>query len=171
MTIQELEQAIADYGTGLYSFARHLTPNSDLADELYQETWLTALHKLQELDSAQNVKSYLLSMELRLWQNKRRKYAWRKRIAPTEEIREETLMAEENGLDSYLEKEKHTQVRQAVARLDDKYRIPILLYYMEEMSVVQVAAVMGIREGTVKNRLSVARKKLKKDLEGYLNER
>lgn len=61
-------------------------------------------------------------------------------------------------------------VRKAVSRLDEKYRIPVLLYYMEEMSIAEVAAVMQIPQGTVKSRLDTARKRLESELEGYFNE-
>ena len=40
MTIQELEQFIATYGTDIYSFCVYLTGNRPEAEELYQDTFL-----------------------------------------------------------------------------------------------------------------------------------
>jgi RNA polymerase sigma-70 factor (ECF subfamily) len=81
MTIQELEKFINEYGKGIYSFCKKLCKNSDLADELYQDVWLKACKNIVELKTDQNVKSYLISLAIGIWNNRRRKYAWRNRIA------------------------------------------------------------------------------------------
>ncbi len=171
MTIQELEQVIALYGKEVYSFCKHLTENNILADELYQDTFLKATEQIDRLQTDGNVKSYLLSVALRLWRNQKRKFAWRKRIAPMEELVDETV-GDANGegadvLQGYLETEQRQVIRQAVSGLPDRYKIPILLYYMEDRSVSQVAEIMGIPAGTVKSRLHMARKRLESELEEY----
>ena len=56
-------------------------------------------------------------------------------------------------------------VRDAVAQLDEKYRIPVYLYYTLQLPVSQIADVLKIPEGTVKNRLYRARNILKQKLE------
>ena len=61
-------------------------------------------------------------------------------------------------------------MREAVSALDEKYRITVLLYYMEGMSVAEAASVMGIPKGTVKSRLNTARKRLESELEEYFDE-
>ncbi|MBR1691759.1 MAG: RNA polymerase sigma factor [Lachnospiraceae bacterium] len=174
MTIQELERAIALYGKEIYSFCMHLTGSRQQADELYQDTFLLATERAEQLRAEENPKSYFLSVALRLWKNQKRKFAWRKRIAPTEELFEETAQGEmqscASALQEYLEQEKKQVVGRAVQSLDEKYRIPILLYYMEELPVSDVAKVMKIPQGTVKSRLSTARKYLEKELEGYFHE-
>ena len=55
-----------------------------------------------------------------------------------------------------------------MSKLTERYRIPVLLYYMEEMSVSQIAEIMGIPPGTVKSRLHKARKQLESELEGLV---
>ena len=80
MTIQELEQIIALHGKEIYSFCNSLTGNRILADELYQDSFLKATEKLDRLQADGNIKSYLLSVALRLWKNQKRKFAWRNRI-------------------------------------------------------------------------------------------
>ena len=50
---------------------------------------------LQKIDAAQNPKSYLLSIALRLWKNHKKKYATRKRIADMESLTEEQQEIEE----------------------------------------------------------------------------
>lgn len=173
MTIQELEQVIAQNGKDIYSFCLHVTGSRSLADELYQDTFLRATEKMDKLQTDGNLKSYLLSVALMLWKNQRRKSAWRNRIAPAvafnEEI-EETLGGSEDILQDCVREEQGRVVRKAVSELPEKYRLPVLLYYMEGMTVAEAAKIMGIPSGTVKSRLSAARKRLESELEAYYYE-
>ena len=174
MTIQELEQEINLHGKHIFSFCLQLTQNKEMADDLYQETWLYACRYTDKLKSDGNIKSYLLSVAVNLWKNQRRKSAWRRRIAPEETLLEEAIEElpgkEHDGLARCLDMEKRMIVRNAVNQLNDKYRIPILLYYMEEMSISEIAKTINIPKGTVKSRLNYARRCLEKELEDFINE-
>ena len=81
MTKTKLENCIWEYGRDIYSFCRSLTLNLQEADDLYQDTFLKAMELIHDIDCEKNPKSYLISIALRLWKNKKRKYAWRNRIA------------------------------------------------------------------------------------------
>lgn len=165
MTIQELEQCIAQYGKDLYSFCIHLARNREDADDLYQDTFLEAMKKLGMIRYTENPKSYLLSIAIRLWKNRMRKFAWRNRIAP--QISAETAPELSGGellLDIIAEEEKQ-MLWEALWRLPENLRIVLLLYYMEELSILEISKVLAIPQGTVKSRLYHARKHLEKDLE------
>lgn len=164
MTIQELEQCIAQYGKDIYSFCVHLARNREDADDLYQDTFLEAMKKLGTIRCAGNPKSYLLSITIRLWKNRVRKFAWRNRIAPQiSEDKAPELSGGELLLDVILEEQKQ-MLWAAVWHLPENLRIPILLYYMEELSVSEMSKVLGIPQGTVKSRLYHARRCLEKEL-------
>ena len=176
MTKTELENCIWEYGKDVYSFCRSLTLNLQEADDLYQDTFLKAMELIHDIDYEKNPKSYLLSIALRIWKNKKRKYAWRNRIANvfsmTDELdlddTEEPVFSPEHEL---LKKEETDLVRQAVNKLPEKLKIPILLFYMEDLPIVQIASVLKIPVGTVKSRLYQARKLLEKELEVVLDEK
>ena len=102
---------------------------------------------------------YLISVALRIWKNRRRKFAWRG-------ISEQAGSAEAE----VLQQELQEQVRNAVKNLNEKYRIPVYLYYTLQLSVEEIANTMEIPQGTVKNRLHKARVLLKKELEVVLDE-
>ncbi len=59
-------------------------------------------------------------------------------------------------------------MQKAVDKLPEKLRVCVLLFYMEELSVAQVAKTLKLPEGTVKSRLYQARKLLEKELENVL---
>ena len=81
MSIQDLEKTIEKYGRDIFSFCVYLTGDWIMAEELYQDIFVTALEHLEDMRAEEGIKSYFL-YSVRLWQNKRRKIAWRRRIAP-----------------------------------------------------------------------------------------
>ena len=89
MNVTELEKCIELYGKDIYAFCRQLTYSQQEAEELYQDTFLKAMELLQKINAAENPKSYLLSIALRLWKNHKKKYACRKRIADMESLSED----------------------------------------------------------------------------------
>lgn len=175
MTKRELTECIGAFGRDIYSFCRHLTGNVQEADELYQDTWLKMVELLDGIDSMGNVKSYCLSVALNIWKNKKRKFAWRKRIAGTQDYLDEEGQEyiKDDGPapeDRVWEKERDRLVWNAVDELPEKMKMVVLLYYMEDLGIAQIAEVAKVPVGTVKSRLHQARMLLKKKLEGVLNE-
>lgn len=174
MTKQELEICINEYGSDIYSFCKHLANNQQEADDLYQDTFLVAIERKEKIDGGNNPKSYLLSIALRIWKNRKRKFAWRKRIANVRSIADEkdadmSEAAEPSPEERIISKEKEESVRMAVNRLPDQLKIVVLLFYMEDLSTAQIAQIMKIPAGTVLSRLYRARKILRNDLEDILN--
>lgn len=174
MTKQELEMCVNEYGRDIYSFCKHLTNNLPEADDLYQDTFLTATGLMDKIDYGNNPKSYLLSIALRIWKNKKRKYAWRKRIADMRSMADERDVSpgestELSPEERIVGKERDESIRMAVNRLPEKLRIAVLLFYMEDLPTAQIARVMKIPAGTVLSRLHQARKILRKELEDILN--
>lgn len=178
MTNAELTEWINEYGKEIYSFCKWLTGCGPEADELYQDIWLAVVRRLEGLELAGNVKGYCLSVALRLWKNKRRKWAWRQRIVPEQlsgEIGETAaleLAASPEQAPSperlLLAQERERTVREAVEGLPHSQRIVVLLYYMEEQSLEQIARITGLPPGTVKSRLYYARKALRRRLRDYM---
>lgn len=174
MENQELEVCINEYGKAVYSFCRQLTGSRQEADDLYQDTFLKAMELSWKIDYGRNPKSYLLSVALRIWKNRKRKFAWRKRIADTRSMAEgqdaeAEISAEASPEEQAIDREEQAMVRQAVDQLPERLKLVVLLFYMEELPVKQIAAILRIPVGTVLSRLHQARKILKKELESVIN--
>lgn len=174
MTIQELEQFIETYGADIYSFCVYLTGSKAEAEELYQDTFLKAMELLDKIQKEGNPKSYLLSVAIRLWKNRNRKISRRNGIAQMES--EEPIETVPSGTekrseveDNLLKKEEIRYVQTALRKLPEKYRIPLCLYYGEELTTEEIAGCLRIPQGTVKSRLYKGREKMKEALEaaGY----
>lgn len=60
-------------------------------------------------------------------------------------------------------------IEKAIAALPDKYRAPIVLRDVQELSYEEVAGILGLGLGTTKSRISRARALLREKLKGYLD--
>lgn len=171
MNKQLLEHYIEAYGTDIYSFCIRLTQNRELAEELYQDTFLAMCEK-ENWKEEGNVKSYLLGITIKLWQNRKRKFAWRKRIAAeipvSKEQGLEAFSADENLEQHMVSKEEQEAVWKAVYKLPEQLRIVILLYYMEDFKVAEIAEKLSLSISNVKSKLMRARRYLKQELEDFI---
>lgn len=170
MTVDELKNCIERDGTSLYSFCYYLTGNRPDADDLYQDTFLTALSHLSRIDTAQNPKGYLLSVSVRLWKNQCRKLRRRQELAPVVSLEDQTEAAQIPDMgqlpeEAALDTERSTLLWTLVQQLDDRYRIPLLLTYASGMQQDEIASCLHIPKGTVKSRLFKARNLLRDRLE------
>lgn len=169
MKCKKWEHYISEYGKDIYSFCIFLTKNRQEADDLYQDTFLRAMEK-DAIKEEHNPKSYLISIAVNLWNNKKRKILWRKQkadiIYDTENI-ECLQLADENELieSQILRKQSVLEIRGAVRTLPDKMRIVVLMYYMQEMTIDEIGKILRLPSGTVKSRLHNARVILRKKME------
>lgn len=170
MKQEELENYIYTYGKELYSFCCHVTRCRQEADDLYQDTFLKMYELGEKVVIRSNPKSFMMGIALNLYRNQRRKLSLRQRITgvrvSTDEIVDNIVSEERQAEELAVAAEERRIVREAVVQLPDKYRIPILLCYMEELPMAEIAAVMQVPEGTVKTRIHRAKKILREKLEG-----
>lgn len=73
---------------------------------------------------------------------------------------EEGVLADDRSLGLYV-REDYLDLYRAIAELKEKDRICILLFYMEDFTIRQIAETLEIPPGTVKSRLNRAREQLK----------
>ena len=167
MESNSMERYIQEYGKAVYSYCMYITKNKYDADDLYQQTFLIAFQK-NEIDAENNPKSYLITIAANVWKNVIRKKTWRKEkadIIPT--IDEELNNTPDDGKspeDEVIQNEEELLIRKLVLSLPDKLREVILMYYMEDMSINEIAAALKIPAGTVKSRMNKAKKMLKEKM-------
>lgn len=167
---KDLIGTIELYGRCIYSFCCMLTKNEHDADDLYQETFLKAMEMRCKIDMDNNPKGFLISIAAGIWKNRRRKIAWRQRIAPTRELDESltddyAFVNESNPEDIAISNELKHKIWEAADSLNNKLKIPLYMYYTAKMSVKEISRALNIPQGTVKSRLYKARKNLGKILE------
>lgn len=162
------EKYIEDYGRDIYSFCMYMTRSKDDADDLYQQTFLVAFEK-DEIEEGRNPKSYLITIAANIWNNTKRKRLWRAKSANVVYLEDENLEQLPDGNqsveDSVIHNEEEDKLRMLVDRLPEKMKVVIVMFYMEDMSIEEIALALGIPAGTVKSRMNKARKILKEGME------
>lgn len=121
-------------------------------EDAVQETLERAWRKRKQLRSDAYLLTWLIRILLNVCHDMQRSG---KRIVPVEQIE---LSGEERNQDGAL--------RDALGALEERYRLPVMLHYIEGYPVRQVAQMLRLPEGTVKTRMKRGRQKL----EAILNE-
>ena len=141
----------------LWRYIRRMADRDELAEEILQETWLRVLRGIVKLREPASLVPWLFGIARRvLMDHLRQKY---KQPASNEGLDDQVVQTAE--IDSRADIE---HLLYEVDRLPLPQRELLTLYYLEELTVDEVAGVLGIPAGTVKSRLHHVRNLLKRNL-------
>ena len=87
--------------------------------------------------------------------------SWRKKTVPLSERREEAAP---------FPSDEEKLVWEALCGLEESYRLPLYLYYFQELSAQEIGKALHLRPGTVRMRLSRGREKLREVLKGVFSD-
>ena len=147
-------------GRTVYFSCLKLLGDPQLAEDITQETYLTALQKLGTLAQPKNFPAWVNRIGINLC-----KMHFRNNSAPEdnseeiiEEIPDEGLIPEE-----YVSNDAKRKIIMDIIDtvLTEEQRQSVILYYFDMLTVPEIAEVMNCTTGTVTSRLSAARKKIK----------
>jgi RNA polymerase sigma-70 factor (ECF subfamily) len=161
------ERLFADYQTPILNYVYRLLGSAELAEDLTQEAFARAWNARRTLPTIQNPRAWLYRIATNLARDhirRQRLIAWLPFFQ--NEDREPALMLEAPERDP-LEAER---MRRALLKLPEEYRVPLVLYTCQELSVAEVAAALEISTDAVKQRLVRARQKLKEEFGGQESE-
>lgn len=138
--------------------AYHFTQDSEAALDVAQETWMAIVRGLKSLHDPARFKAWALRIvanKARDWvrgEQARRRVA--RRVEPV--TTEDTITRESDA---------SQRVRAGLERLEATQRLMLTLYYLDELSIREIADVLSLPIGTVKSRLFHARSALRAQLE------
>lgn len=160
------EQALLEvmdlYGDYLFRTAYLLMKDYQRAEEIVQDTFITAFKKIDQLHENEKLKSWLTTITINHCRAELRKWSV-KNIFPffqsDEQMKKvDTRLGPEEMLLSNLEGE---QLSEAIHQLNYPYREVITLYYFNELKITEIALHIKANENTVKSRLKRGRILLK----------
>ncbi len=146
------------YGQSVFAFFRRRVWDAALAEELAQETFLAVLKSRGRYEASAPFRTYLYAIAFRILKAYRRKAMFRamftgKSLEAGGAGHAEPAMG--NGVEAGV------VLRQAVGRLERMDREIVLLREFEDLSYMEIAAVLGIPVNTVRSRLFRARMALR----------
>jgi len=161
-----IERLIFQYQGGVYRLALSVLDDPAEANEATQETFISALASLEKYQERASFKAWLYTIALNISRNRLRK---RKTIAhlniALQALFRVQVQKTPSPEDTIIQNEKDAALWQALNKLGDKHRLPIVLRYFHELSATEIAEILNINEGTVHSRLHTGRERLRIELE------
>ena len=155
MNTADYEQAAATYYEALYAFGYSLARNEDDACELTQETFCRLLTKGRQLRDPSKVKSWLFTTLYRVF------LGWKDRQARLPHFEISSVEGELPIITpEHVDVLRDEAIRDALLELEEHYRSPLMLFYMNDHSYEEIAGILGVPIGTVMSRLARARTRL-----------
>lgn len=156
-----IEEIIDRYQNTVYGLALARTGSRADADDVFQEVFLAYYQSGKSFRDEEHRKAWLLRTTI----NQARRVtssSWRQRTVP--------LPEQENAPVQFREPEEN-RVWEALQDLTEDYRLPIYLFYFQELSTQEIAQALAIRPGAVRMRLTRGREQLREKLKGaYFDE-
>jgi RNA polymerase sigma factor (sigma-70 family) len=147
------------HGRMVLRVCRQILGNSQDADDAFQATFCVLVYKAASIRDFDSVGSWLLGVARRTAMRSKADAARRR----THERRAAAGSMQELH-DNDREAESWAELHEAIARMPERYREPVVLCYLEGLTTEAAASRLGCPKGTVLSRLSRARERLRKDL-------
>ena len=143
----------------LYGYAYRLCGTVADAEDLTQQTFLQAQKGLSQLRSTTSARGWLFAIARNLYLKQRR--CPRPVCLPELDGVEDRSSTPSNVLPGDVDPER---LERALEELPDEFRVPLVLFYFEELSYREIAGQMGVPLGTVMSRLARAKVHLRSRL-------
>lgn len=159
MTHSQFEQVLQDHYAIVYRFALGLARQEAEACDLTQQSFYLLATKGDQLRDASKVKSWLMTTCYREFLKQRRHIQsfphFELDIVEDELIQVTADTADQIDADAMME---------AVQKIDELYRVPLLLFYLRQHSYKEIAELLKIPTGTVMSRLARGKEQLREQM-------
>ncbi len=149
---------------------RFLTDPNDVEDTV-QETFVRAYQHLRHFRGEASVRTWLIRIAVNLCKARLSGF-WHRRVSLTDDLA--ALDSPPAGAQIpaealLLQAEWEQELGDALQRLPDNLRLPIVLHFFEELTGAEIAAVLGWNQSTVWTRIYAGCRQLRKNLSDYQN--
>jgi RNA polymerase sigma-70 factor (ECF subfamily) len=135
------------------------------ADDAAQETFIRAAAHIEDYQSGTRMKSWLAKIAINICRDTLRRMKTRKRLLDVLKVLSwQAHQAAPTPEETVIHNERQRVIQSVIESLDDKHRLPVILRYVQGMSIAEIADVLEINEGTVHSRLHYAHRKLRERL-------
>jgi RNA polymerase sigma-70 factor (ECF subfamily) len=176
MASQPAETAIPvllrDHGDHIFALGMQLCGNRQDAEDLVQETFLRAYRGWDRFEGRSKPSTWLYAIATRTCRRMRRKRAGEPKhmeslaaLLPSGDEAFAYIPSDERDpLEWAISSDAKHAVEQGIAELPWHFRAPLVLKELMELSIAEVAAVLGLKEATVKTRVHRGRLLLRREL-------
>ena len=158
--MSEFAELVDVHYQALFRFGMSLTRNVDRASDLVQETFCIWAAKGDQLRDRSKAKTWLFTTLHREFLNQRRRAA----KFSDEPLDEAALEASTSNDDDAERQMDGHRAMELLGTLDETYRAPIALFYLQQHSYKEIAEILDLPIGTVMSRLSRGKEMLRKQM-------
>ncbi|WP_413382108.1 RNA polymerase sigma factor [Alkalihalobacillus sp. 1P02AB] len=160
-----LKELMIEYGDYLLRTAYLFVKDRQVAEEVVQDTFVSAYEKIDQLQDSTKLKSWLVSIVYNNCRSHFRKSRFNNVAYFFEQIKQmKSTHISEYPEESLLQDAQNQQLTAEIGKLGIKYREVIVLYYFNELKIAQIAELIQTNENTIKARLKRGRALLKEML-------
>lgn len=158
---------IEAYYKTIERFARQIGVQEDDLADVTQEVFIKVYRFLSKY-SRGKFSTWLYSITLNvskdLFKKQKRESEKRKKFSELPSI--------ESYVENHFLSENEQLLHNTIQQMEDKYRIPIVLFYFHDQSINEIAAITKTKEATIKTHLKRGKERLKEALKegGYIDE-
>lgn len=155
-------QLVSRYEKPLLNFLYRFLGDYHLAEDIFQETFITIYRKSHKFDLSKKFSTWLYHIATNKAVDRLRK---RKNLMVIGSEIENLEYNQETTEENYGKKEEQVNLHKALASLPEEHRLVVVLKHYQGLDYSQIAEVLGCPVGTVKSRMYYALKSLKSILE------
>jgi RNA polymerase sigma-70 factor (ECF subfamily) len=156
---ERLRDWVKLYSEKLVRIAGMYVKDQSTAEDRVQNAFIKAYQSMNKLKDVDNPMPWLF----RIVVNECKSYMKKNRREVVTSVFSE--QNEKSAEEVYLSQPEFSKLHKAVLELQENYKLPIVLYYFEELQVHEIANLLDISNETVRVRLHRGRKRLEKLLE------
>jgi RNA polymerase sigma factor (sigma-70 family) len=158
----EFSKIVQDNGPRLYKYIFSLVKQKELAEDIYQEVWISAFLAFPTIHERMKVKSWLYKIAMNKCRDywRKEKYSkqfWQEKVHLYSNKTVQPPMPEERLLNKCTRDELEVTINQ----LPKIYRDPLLLFYYKECSLLEISKFTKLPLSTVKTRMKRAKEQLR----------
>jgi RNA polymerase sigma-70 factor (ECF subfamily) len=160
-------EVYADHASTVARWAARLGGPAADVEDIIQEVFLVASRRLGEFHEGARVSTWLFGITAKVAANERRRRKlrhWWFRL--TAGAGDDAPASGDGALEQLEKRERRILFYRALDRLNDRYRRALVLFELEEMSIDEVAAHLGLRSGNTRVLLHRARAAFLKSMVG-----
>jgi len=166
----KIESLVKEYFSYIHRLTLSILDDSHEADDAAQDTFIAAHRAAEGFRAEANPKTWLTSIAVNACRSRMRKRKVRQALSTAlvalHLLKNPPSSPEEVAIQSEIDR----SIWLAVDALDEKHRTPVILRYVHELNVPEIAEILHLSQGTIHSRLHYARQKLQAQLE-HLNPR
>ena len=167
-----IEMFVRQYETDIFRLALSIVGDQAEANEITQETFLSALRSFHTYQEKNSVKAWLYTIALNHSRSHLRKRKLLERLKTTVSFvfQLESTHKQPSLEDVIIQNEKEAAIWNELNELDERHRTVVVLRYFHGLSISEISEILTVNEGTIHSRLHTARARLKKSSEALQGE-